>query len=77
MITRALMGIAVAAALAIGTLAPGTPVTACGDGSCEPPPPEPQVKCNSGRGNGDEGCDPGKGNQPREHNQGGDEVTTP
>jgi len=49
-----------------------SPVSACGDGSCDPPP-EPAAKCNSGRGNGDEGCDPGKGNQPPEHNQGGDE----
>ena len=74
MIKRTVLGVGIAAAFALAALMPATvsPVSACGDGSCEPPP-EPTAKCNSGRGNGDEGCDPGKGNQPPEHNQGGDE----
>lgn len=41
-----------------------------------PPPPKKQ-KCNSGRGNGSEGCDPGKSstsaNGSTGQNQGGDE----
>lgn len=40
-----------------------------------PEPPAEKVKCNSGSGNGAElvggiDCDPGKGNQPTEHNLG-------
>lgn len=43
---------------------------------CPPPPPKKQ-KCNAGRGNGSEGCDPGKSstspNGSTGQNQGGDE----
>ena len=45
-------------------------------GYCPPPEPEKQ-NCNAGRGNGSEGCDPGKSstssNGSTGQNQGGDE----
>jgi hypothetical protein len=52
----------------------GAPAALAG-GYCEPPPTK--QKCNSGRGNGSEGCDPGNSstsaNGSTGQNQGGDE----
>jgi len=46
--------------------------------SCPPPPPTHKLKCNSGRGNGSEGCDPGNSSKSADgstgQNQGGDEC---
>jgi hypothetical protein len=43
----------------------------------KPPPPDTKQKCNSGRGNGSEGCDPGNSSTSADgstgQNQGGDE----
>jgi hypothetical protein len=44
---------------------------------CPPPEPPKKQKCNSGRGNGSEGCDPGNSSTSADgstgQNQGGDE----
>lgn len=62
-----------AAALLAGSVAPGV---AMAGGYC-PPPPETRINCNAGRGNGSEGCDPGRSstspNGSTGQNQGGDE----
>lgn len=53
------------------------PVAALAGDYCKPPPPEVKKKCNAGRGNGSEGCDPGNSstnpNGSTGQNQGGDE----
>ncbi len=63
-----------AALMVGGTLT--VPVGALGDGYCPPPPPK-KKKCNAGRGNGSEGCDPGNSSTSADgstgQNQGGDE----
>ena len=51
---------------------------ALADDYCPPPPqPEKKQKCNAGRGNGSEGCDPGNSSTSPDgstgQNQGGDE----
>jgi hypothetical protein len=62
----------VTAAAALGVLA----APAAAWDSCPPPPSEKQ-KCNAGRGNGSEGCDPGNSSTSSDgttgQNQGGDE----
>jgi len=62
-----------AAALLAGSVAPGA---ALAGGYC-PPPPDTRINCNAGRGNGSEGCDPGRSstspNGSTGQNQGGDE----
>jgi hypothetical protein len=64
-----------AAAMVSGVLA--APVALATDYCPPPPPPSEKKKCNSGRGNGSEGCDPGKSstnpNGSTGQNQGGDE----
>ena len=62
----------VTAAVAVGVLAaPAAAWYPC------PPPPEEKQKCNAGRGNGSEGCDPGNSSTSPTgdagQNQGGDE----
>jgi hypothetical protein len=46
-------------------------------GYCPPPEPPKKQKCNAGRGNGSEGCDPGNSSTSPDgstgQNQGGDE----
>lgn len=63
-----------AAAMLASALAPAA---ALAGGYCEPPPPQVKKKCNAGRGNGSEGCDPGRSstspNGSTGQNQGGDE----
>ena len=63
----------VSAAAALGVLA--APAVA-GD-YCYPKPPHEKQKCNAGRGNGSEGCDPGNSstsaNGSTGQNMGGDE----
>ena len=45
---------------------------------CDPVDPPVNEKCNSGRGNGDEGCDPGNsGVADGDGNEGGDEDSDP
>jgi uncharacterized membrane protein len=70
MLKRRLAALAVGAALSLGVLA--APAVAW-----ETPPPDGKQKCNAGRGNGSEGCDPGKSstsaNGSTGQNQGGDE----
>jgi hypothetical protein len=62
----------VTAAAAFGVLA----APAAAWDTCPPPTPEKQ-KCNAGRGNGSEGCDPGNSSTSADgstgQNQGGDE----
>ena len=64
----------VASALVSGVLA--VPALA-GDYCPPPPPPDTKEKCNAGRGNGSEGCDPGNSSTSADgstgQNQGGDE----
>jgi hypothetical protein len=71
--TRRKMAALLAAAMM--ATAVGAPVAMAG-GYC-PPPPEKKKKCNSGRGNGSEGCDPGNSSTSADgstgQNQGGDE----
>jgi uncharacterized membrane protein len=71
--TRSRIAGLLAAAMLTGAVA--APAALAG-GECEPPPPQKQ-KCNSGRGNGSEGCDPGNSstspNGSTGQNQGGDE----
>jgi len=75
MFKRRLAAAAVGGVLGLGALAPA--IAAAGD-YC-PPPPHPYKKkhCNAGRGNGSEGCDPGKSstsaNGSTGQNRGGDE----
>ncbi len=68
----------VAAILATGLLATAmAPAAALATGYCPPPEPPKKQKCNAGRGNGSEGCDPGKSSTSPTgkggQNQGGDE----
>ena len=71
-VKRRIAGV-MAAALLGGAVAPAA---ALAGGYCPPPPPEKQ-KCNAGRGNGSEGCDPGNSSTSADgstgQNQGGDE----
>jgi hypothetical protein len=61
------------AAVVFGSLAPA----AMAGEEKPPPPPKGEGHCNSGRGNGSEGCDPGKSstnpNGTTGQNMGGDE----
>ena len=63
-----------AAAMLASALAPA--VALAGD-YCPPPDKPKKQKCNSGRGNGSEGCDPGNSSTSPDgstgQNQGGDE----
>jgi hypothetical protein len=72
--TKARKRIAALMAAGLVVSALGAPAALAG-GSCEPPPKK--QKCNSGRGNGSEGCDPGNSstsaNGSTGQNQGGDE----
>jgi len=75
-VKRRIATAAVGALLGLG-LAPA--IAAAGDYCYPPPPPPPDntVHCNAGRGNGSEGCDPGKSstsvNGSTGQNMGGDE----
>ena len=74
MVKRRFAGAMVGAVLGLGAVAPAALATYY----CPPPPPpEETVKCNAGRGNGSEGCDPGKSstsaNGSTGQNMGGDE----
>lgn len=64
-----------AAAMLCSVLA--APAALAGGYCPPPPPPEEKQKCNSGRGNGSEGCDPGNSSTSADgstgQNQGGDE----
>ena len=55
----------------------GAPAALAG-GYCPPPEPPKKQKCNAGRGNGSEGCDPGNSSTSPDgstgQNQGGDEC---
>jgi uncharacterized membrane protein len=74
MLKRRLSALAVSSALALGVAA--APAAAW---DCYPPPPNDggKQKCNAGRGNGSEGCDPGNSSTAADgsagQNQGGDE----
>jgi hypothetical protein len=61
--------------MALGVVVPAAAVAG---GYCPPPPPEVKQKCNAGRGNGSEGCDPGNSSTSRDgstgQNMGGDEC---
>ena len=68
----------VSALLATGLLAAAlAPAAALAGGYCPPPEPPKKQKCNAGRGNGSEGCDPGNSSTSPDgstgQNQGGDE----
>jgi hypothetical protein len=73
MVRRRLAAATIGAVLGLGALAP----VALAGYECPPPPPEEKVKCNAGRGNGSEGCDPGNSstsaNGSTGQNMGGDE----
>jgi hypothetical protein len=73
-LTRRMSAATAASILALAAAAPG--IAAAGD-YCYPPPPPEKQHCNAGRGNGSEGCDPGKSstnpNGTTGQNQGGDE----
>jgi hypothetical protein len=64
--------------LATGVLAASfafaAPAFAGGENGPPPPPPDGKEKCNSGRGNGNEGCDPGNSGGV---NRGGDDLCQP
>ena len=68
-ITRRIATLAVGGVLAITVAAPAVAGYTC--------PPDKPPKCNSGRGNGSEGCDPGRSSTASDgslgQNQGGDE----
>jgi hypothetical protein len=66
-LSRRVGALAASAVMALGVVAPA--VAAAGD-YCPPPPTPEKQKCNAGRGNGSEGCDPGNST---DHNMGGDE----
>ena len=64
--------------IATGMLAAAlAPAAAIAGDYCPPPEPPKKQKCNSGRGNGSEGCDPGNSSTSADgstgQNQGGDE----
>ena len=72
MLKRKLSTTLVASALSLGVLAAPAVAT-----YCPPPPDTGKQKCNAGRGNGSEGCDPGNSSTASDgsagQNQGGDE----
>jgi hypothetical protein len=73
MLKRRLAALAVSSAVALGVAA--APAVAW---DCYPPPDDGgKQKCNAGRGNGSEGCDPGNSSTASDgsagQNQGGDE----
>jgi hypothetical protein len=73
-VKRRLATATVGGVLGLGALAPAALATYY----CPPPPPpDGKVHCNAGRGNGSEGCDPGKSstsaNGSTGQNMGGDE----
>ena len=74
LLTRRMSAATGAAILALAAAAPG--IAAAGD-YCYPPPPPEKKHCNAGRGNGSEGCDPGKSSTAVDgsagQNMGGDE----
>jgi Spy/CpxP family protein refolding chaperone len=74
-LTRKVSAAAAASMMALGVAAPG--IAAAGGYCPEPTPPPAKMKCNAGRGNGSEGCDPGNSstnpNGTTGQNQGGDE----
>ncbi len=72
--TRKKLAAFASTALIAGSLAAPA---AFADYYCPPPEPPKKQKCNSGRGNGSEGCDPGNSSTSADgstgQNQGGDE----
>ena len=74
-LTRRISAGLAASIMALGIAAPG--IAAAGDYCHNPPPKHEKKKCNAGRGNGSEGCDPGNSsinpNGTTGQNQGGDE----
>ena len=74
-LTRRMSAAVAASIMALGVAGPG--IAAAGDYCPKPPPKHEKKKCNAGRGNGSEGCDPGNSstssNGSTGQNQGGDE----
>ena len=72
-VKRRIAGLMAAALLAASV----APAAAFAGGYCPPPEPPKKEKCNAGRGNGSEGCDPGNSSTSPTgdagQNQGGDE----
>jgi uncharacterized membrane protein len=75
MLTRRTSAASFAAIMALAAAAPG--IAAAGDYCYPPPEPPKKEKCNAGRGNGSEGCDPGNSSTAADgsagQNMGGDE----
>jgi hypothetical protein len=76
MLSRKAAALWASAVMALGVAVPAAAVA--GDYCPKPPPPpEEKQKCNAGRGNGSEGCDPGNSSTSPTgdagQNQGGDE----
>jgi len=74
MLLRRISALCAVSALALGV---SLPTVAWATDYCPPPPPTEKQKCNAGRGNGSEGCDPGNSSTSADgstgQNQGGDE----
>jgi hypothetical protein len=74
-LSRRVGALAASAVMAMGVIVPAAAVA--GDYCPPPPPPPTKQKCNAGRGNGSEGCDPGNSSTSADgstgQNMGGDE----
>jgi hypothetical protein len=72
-VSRRVGALAASAVMALGVAVPAAAVA----GDYCPPKPTKKQKCNAGRGNGSEGCDPGKSSTSADgstgQNMGGDE----
>jgi hypothetical protein len=72
-LSRRVGALAASAVMALGVAVPAAAVA----GDYCPPKPDVKQKCNAGRGNGSEGCDPGNSSTSplgdAGQNQGGDE----
>jgi len=74
-LSRRVGALAASAVMAMGVIVPAAAVA--GDYCPPPPPPPTKQKCNAGRGNGSEACDPGNSSTSADgstgQNMGGDE----